>query len=67
MCEEISANLILLAENDHEANGAVESGNRTLRNFYRRVRAEDHKSDVADSLAEATYGKNICVGNKKAS
>lgn len=54
MCEEISANLILLAANDHEANGAVEGGNRTLRNFFSRLRAEESKSTVAAILAEAT-------------
>ncbi len=67
MCNDISARFVPLAANDHEANGTVERANRTLRNFFRRIRAENQKSAVADILSEATYGKNICIGSKIAS
>lgn len=56
-----------LAANDHEANGAVERANRTLRNFFRRLRSEKPKVPLSSVLREATYAKNICKGSKLAS
>ncbi len=67
MCSGISAEFIPVAANDHEANGTIERANRTLRNFFMRTRAENQKSSIGDILAEATFGKNICVGSKAAS
>ncbi len=67
MCSGISAQFFPVAANDHEANGTIERANRTLRNFFMRIRAENQKSSVGEILAEATFGKNICVGSKTAS
>lgn len=50
-CDEIGANFIASAANDHEANGAIESANRTLRAYFRRLRAVNAKSDVREILA----------------
>lgn len=66
MCDDIGAKFILSAANDHEASGAIESANKTLRSYYRRIRAVDQKSPLTDILAEAVYGKNICKGKKMA-
>lgn len=52
---------------DYQANGCIESANRTLRNYYPCLRANDRKSPTADVVAEATMGKNLCKGGKLAS
>ena len=67
MCDEYGIIFNAVAANDHEANGLIERGNRTLRNFFRRIRADKPKSNVSEILAEATFGKNICKGEKLAS
>eukprot|EP00171_Calliarthron_tuberculosum_P023568 IDg23568t1 len=64
LCEEIGAKFVLSAANDHEASGAIESANRMLRSYYRRIRAIDQRSPMSEILAEAVYGKNICKGKK---
>ena len=56
-----------IAANDHEANGQVERGNRTLRSFFRRVRSEMPQASVSEILSGALFGKNICKGQKIAS
>jgi len=66
-CKDNDINLVEIAAEDHQANGAVERGNRTLRSFFRRLRAEKPKAAVSTILAEATYAKNICKGSKLAS
>eukprot|EP00171_Calliarthron_tuberculosum_P014136 IDg14136t1 len=66
LCNEIGAEFISSAANDHESNGAIESANRILRTYFRRLRAVDAKSSVRELLAEATYGKNINKGQKLA-
>eukprot|EP00171_Calliarthron_tuberculosum_P022319 IDg22319t1 len=67
LCKELSIEFVPSAANDHESNGAIESANRVLRSFFRRLRAIDHQAPIIDILAEATYGKNICKGQKLAS
>eukprot|EP00171_Calliarthron_tuberculosum_P005577 IDg5577t1 len=67
MCDEIGAKFVPSAANDHEANGAIESANRILKNYFRRIRAIDQRSTVSEVLSEAVYGKNICKGKKLAS
>eukprot|EP00171_Calliarthron_tuberculosum_P018277 IDg18277t1 len=67
LCELIGAEFIPIAANDHEANGSIESANRTLRSYCRRLRSEDQKSSLADIVNEATFGKNIAKGSKLAS
>jgi len=66
-CKQIGCKLTPIAANDHQANGAIEGANRILKAYFRRVRSADRKSSISTLLAEATYGKNICVGSKGAS
>ena len=53
--------------NTHESKGTIERANRTLRQFFDRIRAYDKRSTIDMILAEATYGKNISIGSKTAS
>lgn len=57
MCKNLGIEFVASAANDHEANGAIESANRFLRNFFRRLRAVDQQSSINDILVEATYAK----------
>eukprot|EP00171_Calliarthron_tuberculosum_P023073 IDg23073t1 len=66
LCKDIGARFIITATEDHQANGAVESANRTLRSYLRRLRATNHNYSITELLAEATYGKNLNVGKKRA-
>lgn len=66
-CNEIGAQLVPTSANDHEANGSVESANRIVRSYFNRLRSVDKKTSAIDLASEATYGKNICKGNKIAS
>ena len=67
MCNDFGIVFSSIAANDHEANGLIERGNRTLRSFFRRIRADKPKLNVSEVLAEATFGKNLCKGDKLAS
>ena len=40
-----------VAVHDHEANGAIENANKTLRSYFRRLQAIDQKFPIADILA----------------
>ena len=64
---EIDAEFEPVPAYDHQANGAIESANRTLRSYYRRLRSVDRKSSTASVVAGATFGKNISKGSKLAS
>ncbi len=44
-----------------------ERANRALRNFFRRLRANNPKSSIATVVIQATYAKNISEGSKIAS
>jgi len=66
-CASIRATFAPIPAYDHEANGAIESANRTLRSYFNRLRALDKKETVSNLVSEATYGKNICKGSKIAS
>ena len=65
-CSNIAVELISTPAYDHEANGTIESANRTIRSYFNRLRAVDKKTATADLVAEAAYGKNICKGSKLA-
>lgn len=67
MCKNIGIEFVASTANDHEANGLIESANRVLLSFFRRLRAFDQQSSINNILVEATYGKNICRGQKRAS
>ena len=56
MCAEFNIKMNPVAASKHEANGAIENSNKTLRSYFRRLRATDQKSPIADILDEATYG-----------
>lgn len=55
MCENIRAKFMLSAANGHEESSAIVSENRTLRSYFRRIRAVDQKSPIMDILAETVY------------
>ena len=58
-CDQHQTELIAVAANDHESNGAIENANKTLRNYFNRLRLGDRKSHADRIVAEAIYGKNV--------
>ena len=66
-CDNNEIKMIPIAANGHEVNGAIESANNIIKNFLRRLRIFDKKSEINEILSEATYVKNICKGDKLAS
>eukprot|EP00171_Calliarthron_tuberculosum_P001417 IDg1417t1 len=57
-CDEIGAQFVPIPANDHEANGAVESANRILRSYFRRIRGK-----LASSY-ELTFGQKPRILDK---
>lgn len=56
-CKRISFEFVALAANNHREMELFEGTNRILKSYFYRVRSEDHRSSVAEILAEATFGK----------
>lgn len=56
--------LIPLAAQANESNGAVERVRRSLGSYLNRLRLCDRRGHVHDVVSDAVFGKNINLGNR---
>jgi hypothetical protein len=66
-CASIGCQLFIIATEAHHQNGTIESGNRILRMFFRRIRISEKQMNLPQAVEGAVYGKNSCTGLKGAS
>ena len=60
-CRQEGIAFISTAANAHEANGAIERANRSLRSHYDRLRAYNQRASTSELAHEAVFGKILIV------
>jgi hypothetical protein len=66
-CARLEIKLVIIATEAHHQNGTIESGNRVLRMFVRKIKASSPHLSLEQVVGKAVYAKNACLGSKTSS